>query len=128
MENEILTKLGGRVYQCLNLEVKGLRNAAVNGISFKRMKIPLLMCKVLWFMMITLEPHVDMLKSHLWRPDHLLSKSNCLGTTRAIFKSQQTYPDFSHHCHGQNGLRAHLVFCPVGIGISSPECIVDACS
>jgi hypothetical protein len=41
MEYEILTKLGGSVYQCVDSEVKGLRNAAVNGISFRRMKIPL---------------------------------------------------------------------------------------
>ena len=30
-------------------------------------------------MMITDEPYVDMLKMQLWSPDHLLSKSNCLG-------------------------------------------------
>lgn len=40
MGHEILMKLGGRVYQCMNSEVKGLRNAALNGISFRRMKIP----------------------------------------------------------------------------------------
>jgi hypothetical protein len=40
IRHEILTKLGGRVYQCINSEVKGFKTAAVNGISFRRMKIP----------------------------------------------------------------------------------------
>jgi len=40
MRREILTELGGRVYQCISSGVKGLRNAAVIGISFRRMKIP----------------------------------------------------------------------------------------
>jgi hypothetical protein len=39
-KHEILTKPGGRVYHCLNLEVKGLINATVTGISVRRMKIP----------------------------------------------------------------------------------------
>jgi hypothetical protein len=109
--------------------VKGLRKAAVNGISFRRMKIPFRISKVLWVMMMADEPYVDVLKTHLWSPDHLLSKSNCLGTTRVVFKSQQSCPDFSHHWHEQNGLRAYLVFCPVGAGVSSPECTIDtACS
>jgi hypothetical protein len=40
MGHEILLKLGGRVHQCMNSEVKGLRNVAVNGLSSRRMKIP----------------------------------------------------------------------------------------
>jgi len=50
-------------------------------------------------MMITDEPYVDMLKTHLWSPYHLLSKCKCLGTTGVVFKSQQSCPDFFHHCH-----------------------------
>jgi hypothetical protein len=102
----------------MNSEVKGLRNVAVNGLSSRRMKIPFWISKVLWFVMITDEPYVDMLQMHVWSPDHLLSKSNCLGTSRVVFKSQQSCPDFSHHCLELNGLRAYLLFCWVDAGVS----------